>query len=324
MKILVTGGAGYIGSHTAKHLVQAGHEVVVLDNLSRGHRWACAFGPLELVDLLDVSGLSRVFARHKPDAVMHFAGLTLVGESVASPELYYEHNVLASFQLLEAMRRARVDKLIFSSTAATYGLPQTPLLSEDHPQLPVNPYGQSKLMVEKMIFDYSRAHRFQAILLRYFNACGCDPEGQLGEVHEPETHLIPCILRAAQQGLPVSIFGQDYNTPDGTCVRDYIHVQDLANAHRLALESLPRETACSAFNLGIGVGYSVAQVVDAVERVLGRKLERKIGPRRAGDPDQLVACSERARTELGWVPNWTNLEATVESAWRWVCQYYCQ
>jgi UDP-glucose 4-epimerase len=324
MKILITGGAGYIGSHTAKHLVLAGHQVVVLDNLSRGHLWACRFGPLEQVDLLDAEGLARVFTQHQPEAVMHFAGLTLVGESVSSPQLYYEHNLLGSYQLLEAMRRHRVEKLIFSSTAATYGLPQQDLIDESHPQLPVNPYGQTKLAVERMIFDYARAYSLQAVILRYFNACGCDPEGELGEVHEPETHLIPCLLLAARQNQPVSIFGQDYATLDGTCVRDYIHVQDLANAHRLALESLPRQVSCEAFNLGIGQGYSVLQVVEAVERVLGRKVERQFLERRAGDPDSLVARSHKAQSQLGWTPIWTNLEATVESAWRWICQYNCQ
>lgn len=322
MKILVVGGAGYIGSHTAKHLYQSGHEIVALDNLSRGHRWAVRWGTLEEVDLLDPPSLSAALKRHRPDAVMHFAAFALVGESVREPGLYYRNNLVGSINLLEAMREAQVNRLVFSSTCATYGNPTTPTLAEDHPQNPVNPYGQSKLMVERVIEDYRQAYGLKACCLRYFNAAGCDPEGETGEVHDPETHLIPCIFNALLQGTPLQLYGNDYPTPDGTCVRDYIHVLDLASAHRLALEQL--EKARPAYNLGTGRGYSVREVISVVERVTGRTVKVQECPRRPGDPPSLVADGSRARQELGWEPRQSDLEAIVATAWKWHCQYFCQ
>lgn len=320
MKILLTGGAGYIGSHTAKHLVEHGHEVVVLDSLSRGHRWAVQFGPLLEVDLLDWEGLRKALASQPFDAVLHFAALALVGESVVRPELYYRNNVQGSLNLLQAMVECGIPRLVFSSTCATYGNPVHQVLTEEHPQNPINPYGRSKWMVEKMIEDFRQAHGLQACCLRYFNAAGCDPEGKLGEDHDPETHLIPCIFNAFRQGRKVQVFGQDYDTPDGSCIRDYVHVLDLASAHRLALEKLGGIGA--AYNLGTGRGHSVFEVIAAAERAVGRSIEREIGPRRAGDPPRLVADARRAREDLGWEPHWTDLERVVATAWQWHCQHF--
>lgn len=316
MKILVSGGAGYIGSHTAMHLSQEGHQVVVLDNLSRGHRWAVKWGELEQVDLLDLEGVSAAMNRHRPDAVLHFAAFALVGESVAKPELYYRNNFVGSLNLLQAMVASEVKRLVFSSTCAVYGPPVTALLSEEHQKRPVNPYGHSKLMVEQAIADFSVAHDLKACNLRYFNAAGCDPDGQTGEVHDPETHLIPCIFNAIAENRPVKIFGSDYDTPDGTCVRDYVHVLDLAAAHRLALERLS-DLKHPAFNLGTGRGYSVREVIQSVERVTGATVQIEEDARRPGDPPALVADAGLARAALGWEPRWTELDGIVESAWRW-------
>ncbi|MFN8606655.1 MAG: UDP-glucose 4-epimerase GalE [Vulcanimicrobiota bacterium] len=325
MKILVTGGAGYIGSHTVKHLTQQGHQTVVLDNLSRGHAWAVRWGQLERVDLLDQAAVREVLAQHRPDAVMHFAAYALVGESVAHPELYYRNNFVATLNLLEAMVAEGVSRLVFSSTCATYGNPLFSPMDERHPQAPVNPYGQSKLMSEKAIADFGRSHGLRACCLRYFNACGCDPESELGEVHHPETHLIPCIFNALLANRPVQLFGDDYETPDGTCVRDYVHVLDLASAHRLALEKLSQGRELQpAYNLGTGRGHSVRQVIAVVEKVTGRRVEVQLCPRRPGDPPALVASADLARQELDWQPQWTELEAAVASAWKWHCQYFCQ
>jgi UDP-glucose-4-epimerase GalE len=295
---------------------------VVLDNFSRGHRWAVNWGPLESVDLLDLEGLTQALQRHQIEAVLHFAAFALVGESVQRPELYYRNNLVGSLNLLQAMVASQVSKLVFSSTCAVYGNPQTPTLSEEHPKNPVNPYGQSKLMVEQIIDDFRRAYGLQACCLRYFNASGCDPEGQTGEVHDPETHLIPCIFNSLVSGRPLQIYGTDYDTPDGTCVRDYVHVLDLASAHRLALEKLGQ--CRPAYNLGTGRGYSVREVIRAVEAVTGRTVQVQESDRRPGDPPSLVAAGERARQELAWQPAWTDLEATVASAWRWHCQYFCK
>lgn len=322
MKLLVTGGAGYIGSHTVKHLVENGHEVVVLDNFSRGHRWAVKWGPVEEVDLLDYEAVSAAFRRHQFEAVVHFAAFALVGESVRRPELYYRNNVSGSLNLLQAMAAHKVDRLVFSSTCAVYGNPETPTLDEDHPKKPVNPYGRSKLMVEQMIEDFRVAYALKACCLRYFNACGCDPEGETGEVHDPETHLIPCIFNSLTSGNPLQLYGTDYPTPDGSCIRDYVHVLDLAAAHRLALENL--DHCPPAMNLGTGRGHSVREVIETVERVTGQSVQIQECPRRPGDPPKLVADGAQARTHLGWKPQWTDLEKTVESAWRWHCQYFCQ
>jgi len=322
MKLLVTGGAGYIGSHTVKHLVEHGHEVVVLDNFSRGHRWAVRWGPVEEVDLLDLEALTTALQRHQVDAVVHFAAFALVGESVRKPELYYRNNLVGSLNLLQAMVANQVSRLVFSSTCAVYGNPHSEKLAEDHPKNPVNPYGHSKLMVEQVIDDFRHAYGLQACCLRYFNAAGCDPDLQTGEVHDPETHLIPCIFNSLVSGKPLQLYGTDYATPDGTCVRDYVHVLDLASAHRLALEKLGQ---CQpVYNLGTGRGFSVREVIAAVEKVTGRSVTVQESARRPGDPPSLVAAGGRAQQDLGWTPAWTDLEATVASAWRWHCQYFCQ
>ncbi|MCW5867653.1 MAG: UDP-glucose 4-epimerase GalE [Candidatus Eremiobacteraeota bacterium] len=318
MKILITGGAGYIGSHTAKHLSQAGHEIVVLDNLGRGHRWAVQWGLLEEVDLLDLSAVQRTLQRHRPDAVAHFAAYALVGESVQNPGLYYRNNFVGSLNLLEALIGSGCRKLVFSSTCAIYGNPQQPLLDESHPQKPVNPYGQSKLMVEQALADFATSHGLKSCALRYFNACGADPEGELGEVHDPETHLIPSIFNALMGGQTLKLFGDQYNTPDGTCIRDYINILDLASAHRLALEALAAEKPLrAAYNLGTGRGHSVREVIAIVETVTGRKVPVEIHPPRPGDPPSLVSSARLAQRDLGWQAEWTDLGRSVEVAWKW-------
>ena len=324
MKVLVTGGAGYIGSHTVKHLAAHGHEVIVLDSLARGHRWAVRWGILEEVDLLDLAVVQEVLRRHQPDAVLHFAAYALVGESVRLPEVYYRNNFVGSLNLLEAMQRTGVGRLVFSSTCAVYGVPEGDL-HEDHPKAPVNAYGMSKWMTEQAIADFRRAYGLQACALRYFNASGCDPEAEVGEVHDPETHLIPCIFNALLANRPVQLYGTDYPTSDGTCIRDYVHVIDLASAHRLALEKLVAGSPLRpAYNLGTGRGHSVREVIAVVEKVTGRTAEIEICPRRPGDPPALVATAEKAQAELGWRPHWTDLEQTVATAWKWHCEYFCQ
>jgi UDP-glucose-4-epimerase GalE len=319
MRVLVTGGAGYIGSHTCKHLAQKGYEPIVYDNLSRGHQWAVRWGDFELGDLRDTPRLTEVLRRRRIEAVIHFAAYALVGESVAQPELYYSNNTVGSLSLLEAMRAAGVCSLVFSSTCATYGYPEREVLDESHPTRPINPYGASKLFVERMIADAARAYGHKAICLRYFNAAGADPEGELGEVHDPETHLIPNVLRSLTGEIPFfDLHGEDYPTPDGTCIRDYVHVQDLARAHLLALRALqegkPLELVC---NLGTATGHSVKEAVACVESVTGKKVSLRVGPRRPGDPARLVASNERARNLLGWEPYYTDLRQTIEHAWNW-------
>ncbi len=316
--ILVTGGAGYVGSHACKALAAAGHTPVTYDNLSRGHREFARWGPLEVGDLGDAAKLDAVFARHRIDAVMHFAALAYVGESVEQPALYYRNNVGGTLELLEAMRRAGVKLLVFSSTCSTYGVPERMPISEDLPQQPINPYGMSKLVVERVLRDYEPAYGLRSVALRYFNAAGCDPDGEVGEDHEPETHLIPRVLMAADGMLPrVDVFGTDYPTPDGTCLRDYIHVADLADGHVRALDYLQRGGASTAINLGTGRAFSVREVIAAAERVTGRRIPVHEGPRRAGDPPVLVADATRARAVLGFAPRFTEIEPIVETAWRW-------
>lgn len=318
MKILITGGAGYIGSHTAKHLAQAGHEIVVLDNLSRGHRWAVKWGPLEEVDLTDLPAVQSTLQKRRPDAVVHFAAYALVGESVQDPGLYYRNNFVGSLNLIQALLASGCRKMVFSSTCATYGNPQRPVLDESHPQAPVNPYGHSKLMVEQALADFRISHGLQSCCLRYFNACGADPDGELGEVHHPETHLIPCIFNALSSGQTLKIFGDQYATPDGTCVRDYINILDLAAAHRLALEALQSgKPLRPAYNLGTGRGHSVREVVAIVEKVTGRNIPVEIFPPRPGDPPSLVARADLARQDLSWQPEWADLEKSVQAAWQW-------
>jgi UDP-arabinose 4-epimerase len=322
MQILVIGGAGYIGSHTAKLLAQAGYEPVVVDNLQHGHRWAVRWGPLVELDLADRGGLREVFQKYQVGAVVHFAALIEAGESVREPARYFRNNVVNTLNLLDAMREAGVSQIVFSSTAAVYGNPQQTPMAEDHPRLPVNPYGESKLMVERLLECYGAAYGLAWTALRYFNACGADPEGELGEVHEPESHLIPRAIAAAHGDLPeFQVFGNDYETPDGTAVRDYIHVMDLAEAHVRALKRLAQGESSRAFNLGTGRGHTVREVIAAVERAGKRKVPIREGPRRAGDPPMLVADPGRAGRELGWSARHSSLETIVESAWHWYVQY---
>lgn len=318
MKVLVCGGAGYIGSHMVRHLRTYGHEVVVFDNLSTGHRAAVGATPLVVGDLRDRQVLGALFREHRFDAVMHFCASSLVGESVQRPLAYYENNVAATLNLLQAMLQARVDRLVFSSTAAVFGQPQSARIDEDHPTRPINPYGQSKLMVERILCDAGSAYGLRSVALRYFNAAGAHPSGELGESHEPETHLVPNVLRAALgQGAALRVFGTDYDTVDGTCVRDYVHVDDLAAAHLKALEFMRSQEGAHAFNLGNGQGFTVLQVIEAARRVTGRRIEFEPAARRAGDPAVLVASSDRARKLLDWEPRYREIEPIIESAWRW-------
>ncbi len=299
--ILVTGGAGYIGSHTAKELDRAGYRVVVYDNLSRGHRWAVQWGPLEEGDLLDQDRLRKVLTEHRIDAVLHFAAFAEVGESMREPERYFRNNVTGSLSLLDAMHQAGVRRIVFSSTCALYGTPERVPITEDVPKAPANPYGESKLMVEKMLHWQGVCRGLQWMALRYFNAAGCDAAGDTGESHEPESHLIPALLEAAQgRRPPCPIFGSDYPTPDGTCIRDYIHVTDLAGAHVRALRHLENGGASMALNLGTGDGYSVHEILAAAEKVIGRPIPTAPNPRRPGDPPRLVAAPQRAFEVLGW------------------------
>lgn len=320
-RVLVCGGAGYIGSHMAKWLAAHGAEPVVLDNLSTGHREAVRFGPLVEADLLDPASLDAAFAAGPFEAVMHFCARSLVGESVQQPLAYYENNVAGTLNLLQAMRRHGVDRIVFSSTAAVFGEPVAATIDEDHPKTPINPYGASKLMVERMLADAAQAYGLRSVTLRYFNAAGASADGDIGEAHTPETHLIPNVLRAALgDGSRLKVFGDDWPTPDGTCVRDYIHVDDLAQAHWLALDHMAAHGGAHAFNLGNGRGFSVREVIAAAEAASGRTVAFDIAPRRAGDPAVLVAASDRAREVLGWSPRHADLAEIIDSAWRWHCR----
>jgi UDP-arabinose 4-epimerase len=315
--ILVTGGAGYIGSHACKELARRGYTPVAYDNLTFGHEYAVKWGPLERGDILDRARLDEVLRKYRPAAVMHFAAFGYVGESVENPGKYYRNNVGGSLTLLEAMCAHGVGSLIFSSTCATYGLPQVIPIPETHPQAPVNPYGATKLMVERMVADFGVAHGLRSISLRYFNAAGADPDGETGEDHDPETHLIPLVLAAAGTNSAVTIFGNDYDTYDGTCIRDYIHVTDLAAAHVQALKRLEQGAPSSAYNLGNGRGFSVREVIQAAEKVTGKSVPRTEGPRRPGDPPQLVGDPRRAKEELAWTPEHADLDHIVQTAWTW-------
>lgn len=320
MQILVAGGAGYIGSHTAKALARAGHEPIVIDNLSHGHREAVRWGPLVEVDLADPEGLRGIFERYSIAAVVHFAAFIAVGESVREPAIYFRNNVANTMNLLDAMREAAVDRIVFSSTAAVYGNPLQPLLTEDHPKQPVSPYGESKHMVERLLAWYGNAYGLKWTALRYFNAAGADPEGETGELHHPETHLIPLAIAAARGDLPdLQVFGTDYDTPDGTAIRDYIHVVDLAAAHVRALDRLAQGASSGAFNLGTGRGHSVREVIAAVEQCGHRKVPLKFAPRREGDAPVLVADPSLAFRELDWTPRHSSLEEIVASATDWYC-----
>ncbi|MEO8657591.1 MAG: UDP-glucose 4-epimerase GalE [Bryobacteraceae bacterium] len=314
-KILVTGGAGYIGSHTSQLLISRGHDVLVVDDLSRGHAHNVDPKRLWKIHLTDTDALVRLMKAEAIEAVIHFAAFIAVGESTRNPELYFSNNVGGSIALFTAMQKAAVSRLVFSSTAAVYGTPQIVPIPEESPFAPESPYGESKVMVEKILGWLDQCRSVRSIALRYFNACGADPDGHLGEEHEPETHLIPLIFRAIVSGKPLTVFGVDYPTPDGTCLRDYIHVSDLAEAHILALESLLQGGPSGAYNVGTGTGKSVLEVIRAVEEVTGKTVPYTTGPRREGDPATLVASSEKLRRVLGWQPRYADLKDIVASAW---------
>jgi len=314
VRILVTGGAGFIGSHACKALARAGHEPVVLDNLRTGHRWAARYGPFVHGDILETERLAATITEHGVTAVMHFAALAYVGESISRPDLYYRTNVAGTLSLLDAMRLAGVSRIVFSSSCATFGNLDRPI-SERDAQNPINPYGASKLMAERLLQDYAAAFGIGSVALRYFNAAGSDPEGELGEVHDPETHLLPIALQvAAGARAHLAVFGTDYPTADGTCVRDYIHVCDLADAHAAALNVL-EDGRFKAFNLGNGNGFSVRQVIDRVSAVTGREVAWRAAPRRPGDPPSLVADAAVAHRELGWTPRYPSLDDMIAHAW---------
>jgi UDP-glucose 4-epimerase len=317
VKVLVTGGAGYVGSHAVRWLARAGHDVWIYDNLSLGHREAVPAGRLVEGQLSDRPRLTAAIRESQIEAVMHFAALASVGESVADPARYYQNNVAASLNLLEAMRECGVSRIVFSSTTATYGVPQRIPITEEEAQRPINPYGFGKLVVEHALADYARAYGFGYAALRYFNAAGASPDGDLGEDHDPETHLIPIVLQVAlgQRG-HVTVFGDDYPTPDGTCIRDYIHVDDLGSAHVLALAKLEPGRGL-LLNLGTGRGHSVREVIEACRRVTGHAIPTEKGARRAGDPPQLVADSSKAQKLLSWQPHYTDIESIIRTAWNW-------
>ena len=318
MRVLVTGGAGYIGSHTAKELARSGHQPVVLDNFSAGHHWAVKWGPLAEGDLADQVFVLHTLRDFGIEAVIHFAADALVEESVRNPRKYYWNNVVNSLRLVDAMVESALKHIVFSSSCATYGVPSRVPIPEDHPQLPVNPYGETKLVIERILRDYDPAYGLRWVALRYFNAAGADPEGELGEDHDPETHLIPIVIQAALgQRSHVEIYGTDYPTPDGTPIRDYIHVTDLARAHVLALEYLAGGAESTALNLGTGRGQSVREVIAAVGKLCGGRVPAREGPRRTGDPPALVANAAKAERVLGWRPEFADLDAIVQSAWKW-------
>ena len=318
MKIIVVGGAGYIGSHMVKQLVRAGNDVITLDNLSYGYRDAVKYGEFVEGDLGDASVLDSLFKDGDIDAVMHFAGFIQVGESVVKPSMYYLNNVVNTHTLLDAMLRHNIKNFIFSSTAAIFGEPDYTPIDEKHNKQPINPYGHSKLMIEQVLDDYDKAYGLRSTCLRYFNAAGADPEGELGERHDPETHLIPLILQAASgRREDIKVFGDDYETDDGTCVRDYIHINDLCEAHSLALDLMIKNDRSARFNLGNGTGFSVKQVIDVVKQVSGNDFKVTIEPRRDGDPAILVADATLAKKELNWQPKFSDLSEIVKTAWQW-------
>jgi UDP-glucose 4-epimerase len=316
--ILVTGGAGYIGSHTVKLLLEKGYEAVVLDNLSRGHKEAIPDNlPFENIDLLDYNALLKSVKKYKIDAVIHFAAFSYVGESVENPGMYYRNNVLGSFNLINAVSEAGIKKFVFSSTCSVYGNPASMPISEKEPANPINPYARTKLMIENILGDYDIAHGLKHIALRYFNAAGCSDDASIGESHEPEPHLIPLIIYTAQ-GIKekISVYGDDYDTPDGTCIRDYIHVNDLADAHIKALDFIDKTGNSDIINIGTGNGYSVKEMIDAAKRITGREIKSEITARRAGDPARLVADNTKAKNVLGWSPEY-NLDGIITTAWNW-------
>jgi UDP-glucose-4-epimerase GalE len=315
MAILVTGGAGYIGSHTAHLLKRNGYDVVIVDDLSRGHEHNVRGFPFHKLRMQDTGALTEVLVAHRIEAVIHFAAYIAVGESTEAPELYFSNNTGGTLSLLTAMVEAGVSRIVFSSTAAVYGMPQTVPIAETSPYAPLSPYGDSKVMVEKILDWMDQFRGVRSVCLRYFNACGADIESGLGEEHDPETHLIPLLLRAVATGDPITLFGDDYPTADGTCIRDYIHVMDLADAHLLALRHLSGGGESQRFNVGTGSGYSVREVVNAVEEITGKKVPFRMGPRRDGDAPVLVANSDKLKTMLGWSPRYTDARDIVRSAW---------
>lgn len=318
MKLLIPGGAGYIGSHMVRYAQDLGHEVVVLDDFSTGHGWALKDCEVLRVNLLDQEGLGRCLKGRNFDGVIHFAAKSLVGESVKRPDLYYRNNVVGTLNLIDEMLKNDVSNLVFSSTAAIFGNPVTDKISEDHPKNPINPYGQSKLMVENILEDYCSAYGLTASCFRYFNAAGADPSGVIGEAHDPETHLIPNVLKSALSGESnLKVFGDDYPTRDGTCVRDYVHVNDLAQAHLLGLEKGRELKGFAAYNLGNGNGFSVLDVIQCSETVTTTKIDYRVSERRQGDPAVLVADSSKAKEKLGWTPKFKMLEPIINSAWNW-------
>jgi UDP-glucose 4-epimerase len=318
LTVLVVGGCGYIGTHMVKALLEAGHEVVTLDNLSKGNRELLPGGAFLMGDINDPVVLEQVFTAHRFDAVMHFAAFIEVGESVSDPLKYYQNNVVGTLNLLKAMLRHKVDKFIFSSSAAVYGEPEYTPIDEDHPCRPASPYGWTKLMVETVLQDYDRSYGMRSMALRYFNAAGADASAAIGERHDPESHLIPLVLQVATgERNDITIFGTDHPTPDGTCLRDYVHVNDLAAAHLLALEALDKGAPSAAYNLGNSQGLSVREVIDTARRITGHPIPAVEGERRPGDPAVLVAASDKAREELGWKPKYETLDVIVESAWKW-------
>ncbi len=316
--VLVTGGAGYLGSHVCKRLAEGGWLPVAYDNLSTGHEWAVRWGPLERGELADRARLAAVIERYRPAAAMHFAGLIAVGDSVRDPASYYRNNVAASLVLLEILRDRKIDTVVFSSSAAVYGIPHRVPISEDHAIAPISPYGATKAMVERILADFSAAHGLRSVSLRYFNAAAADPAGEIGEAHDPETHLIPLILDVALgRRAELLVYGDDYDTADGTCIRDYIHVMDLADAHVGALDYLRAGGATTALNLGTAAGHSVRAVLQAARVVTGQPIPERIAPRRSGDPAILVADAEAASRILDWRPRRSSLERLIEDAWRW-------
>lgn len=318
MAILVTGGAGYIGSHTVAELLAYGEEVVVLDNLQTGHSQAVLGNHFYQGDIQDGSLLQQIFTGHPIEAVIHFAASSLVGESVIDPLRYYENNVVTATRLLHAMNRSGVKKIVFSSTAATYGKPQCVPIHESDPTVPTNPYGETKLAIEKMLKWCEQAYGITSVSLRYFNAAGAHPNGVIGEDHTPESHLIPIVLQVALgQREFISIFGDDYPTPDGTCIRDYIHVMDLANAHYLALQRLRTHNRSGIYNLGNGTGFSVKQVIEKAREITNHPIPAQVMSRRDGDPAELIASSEKAKAEMSWIPQYEDLGVIIQSAWDW-------
>lgn len=318
MNILICGGAGYIGSHMIKYLAEQGHQVTSFDNLSTGHREAVQWGTLIEGDLLNQDQLTRAIDTAEPDCVMHFSAKSLVGESMAAPELYYRNNVVGTINLLAAMREASVEKFIFSSSAATFGVPINDLVDENHPQIPINPYGETKLMVEKILRDYHKAYGLRSVSLRYFNAAGADPSGTIGESHTPESHLIPNVLTSVKEGgARLKVFGNNYETRDGTCIRDYIHINDLCAAHLQAMNHLESHPEALGFNLGNGTGFSIFDIIRAAETITGTTIHFDMEQRRPGDPPVLVADSSCAQRELGWHPKYTEIDSIIETAWRW-------